>query len=128
MNRKKPVGKARIIRDMLNGLIRPAKEHTTVGPLRTAEIIKMIRERNKSNPPEPLYDGSEDDFQDWRSMKVSSNAIGLWREIVEEIQFEDDPIAIKKYYKERLMDCLEFTDDATARYISAKIKGLEDHC
>lgn len=67
----------------------------------------------------------EEPFHDFKVLKPAMNALGLYRDIMEEVEFEKDVVKLKSIFSERIQQILESIDDPTANQISCKIKGIE---
>jgi hypothetical protein len=63
-------------------------------------------------------------FHSFEELRPAMNALGLYRDIMEEIEFEDDPKVLKALIAERIGQILETVDDVDAYSISKKIKGI----
>jgi hypothetical protein len=64
-------------------------------------------------------------FHDFKVLRPAMNALGLYRDIMEEVEFEKDVVKLKSIFSERIQQILESIDDTTANQISCKIKGVE---
>jgi hypothetical protein len=105
---------------------------------RAAEIIRMIKERNNIQEDNLVEDDENFDeeltpddvqikesFHKFKIVGVAVNAMGLYRNIMEEIEFENDPKVLKIFFAERLGQILEAIPDGIASAIDCNIKGLE---
>lgn len=64
-------------------------------------------------------------FHSFKELRPAMNSMGLYREIMEEIEFETDPKILKTFFADILQQILETIDDTDAFCISKKIKGIE---
>jgi hypothetical protein len=105
---------------------------------RAQDIIRMIKERNNIQEDNSAEDDENFDeelapddvqikesFHKFKIVGVAVNAMGLYRNIIEEIEFENDPKVLKAYFAERLGQVLEAIPDGIASAIDCNIKGLE---
>jgi len=77
--------------------------------------IKESRQEN-NNPP----------FHVFEEIEVAVNAMGLYRSIIGELEFEKDPKKLKDLFSERLGQVLESIPDSMASAISNRIHGFEE--
>ena len=71
--------------------------------------------KNEKNPP----------FHNFKKMDIAANAMGLYLNIMQEIEFENDPKVLKAFFAERLGQVLEAIPDKIASAIDCNIKGLD---
>jgi hypothetical protein len=63
-------------------------------------------------------------FHNFEKMGICMNSMGLYRSIMEEIEFENDPKVLKAFFSERLGQILEEVPDKIASTMLFKINGL----
>jgi hypothetical protein len=88
---------------------------------REAQISAYIDNYNNSNNNEK----ENPPFHDFKKIDVAVNSMGLYLNIMSEIEFENDPKVLKAYFAEQLGKILEAVPDGIASSIDCNIKGLE---
>jgi len=140
MNKKKSTRNYRSISEMLDGigghkhkksdeeqpytgLRRPGNENKPSDPSKTEDIIRMIRERHEQAKEKHAKE-QQASFHDFKELEPATNAMGLYLQIIEDIQGEKDPEKIRGHFEYMLQMILEDVPDDMATYISDKIWGL----
>ena len=96
----------------------------------SADILSMIRSKQNDHTPffqfEEDNDGEGPEFHNFEEVHMVVTSMGLYREIMEEIEHENDPKVLKAFFADRLGVILEGVPDGMASAIDCRIKGIEE--
>ena len=120
----------------------PMKDDDKKKQTRAAEIIRMLAAKRRQEDEEDEMDANfqiwleeqehkrlleekeKNQFHNFEKMGICMNSMGLYRSIMEEIEFENDPRVLKAFFSERLGQILEEVPDKIASTMLFKINGL----
>jgi len=96
----------------------------------SADILSMIRSKKNDHTPFFQFEEDHEDegpyFHNFEEVHMVVTSMGLYREIMEEIEHENDPKVLKAFFADRLGVILEGVPDGMASAIDCRIKGIEE--